>query len=414
MKNEDKNNRISQDTQQNLVIPVNRKLLRYILIIITFTFVMYWAATNTGTVIGTVEKVLTLFSPFFAGLCLAFIINTILCPFEKGWDKVFGKVRKQKIKDKLRRPVCLVLSTLLVFGAVFAIIFMLIPEIINTVSSIINMVPDVISKVDVWWGEFKELLEQYNIVLPSLDFDFSKAINTVNNLLSNYGEKFINTTVNITTTIVTFIVNLVLAVVFSIYILSQKETLGRQVKELIHAVFPRKKTDKVFDVIALANQSFSKFVVGQLLEAVIIGLLCFIGMLIFRMPYAGVISVLVGFTALIPVFGAFIGTAVGAFLILLVSPMKAVWFVVFIIVLQQIEGNLIYPKVVGKSVGLPGIWVLLAVTVGGGAFGILGMLFSVPVCSVLYVLAREFVARKNRKTDDEPKSEEAQETIETE
>ena len=408
MNNDNKNNKKNQEPQQNLVIPVNKKLLKYILIIITFTFVMYWAATNAGTVIGTAEKVLSLFAPFFAGLCLAFIINTIMCPLEKGWDKIFSKVKKQKIKDKLRRPVCLVLSTLIVFGAVFAIIFMLIPEIINTVSSIINMVPGVIGKLDVWWGEFKELLEHYNIVLPALDFDFSKAINTVNNLLSNYGEKFINTTVNITTTIVTFIVNLVLAVVFSIYILSQKETLGRQVKELIHAVFPRKKTDKVFDVIALANQSFSKFVVGQLLEAVIIGLLCFIGMLIFRMPYAGVISVLVGFTALIPVFGAFIGTAIGAFLILLVNPMKAVWFVVFIIVLQQIEGNLIYPKVVGKTVGLPGIWVLLAVTVGGGAFGILGMLFSVPVCSVLYVLAKEFVAKKNsRITDEEVLAEEA-------
>lgn len=412
MNNEDKNMKKSQDTQQNLVIPVNRKLLKYILIIITFTFVMYSAASNTGTVIGTVEKVLSLFTPFFAGLCLAFIINTILCPLEKGWDKVFAKVKKQKIKDKLRRPVCLVLSTLIVFGAVFAIIFMLIPEIINTVSSIINMVPDVIGKLDVWWGEFKELLEHYNIVLPALDFDFSKAINTVNNLLSNYGEKFINTTVNITTTIVTFIVNLVLAVVFSIYILSQKEKLGRQVKELIYAVFPRERTKKLFGLAALSNQSFSKFVVGQLLEAVIIGILCFIGMLIFRMPYAGVISVLVGFTALIPVFGAFIGTVVGAFLILLVNPMKAVWFVVFIIVLQQIEGNLIYPKVVGKSVGLPGIWVLLAVTVGGGAFGILGMLFSVPVCSVLYVLAKEFVAEKNKKIEKEDTEEEISENTE--
>jgi predicted PurR-regulated permease PerM len=276
---------------------------------------------------------------------------------------------------------------------------MLIPELINTVSSLIKMLPDFAKQLDSWWSELKVLLEHYNIVLPSLDFDMSRVLETVNNFISNYGEKFINTTVNITTTIVTFIVNLVLAIVFSIYLLSQKETIGKQVKKVLYAVFRNDRVTKLLDVASLSNQSFSRFVAGQLLEAVIIGILCFIGMLIFRMPYAGVISVLVGFTALIPVFGAFIGTAVGAFLILLVNPMKALWFIVFIIVLQQVEGNLIYPKVVGKSVGLPGIWVLVAVTVGGGAFGIPGMLFGVPVCSVLYVLLKDFVTKRNREED---------------
>lgn len=387
----------NKDEGQHIVIPVNKKIMKYVLLIITFTFLMYWAATNTDTLVGMVEKILSLFSPFLIGLCLAFIINTILSPLEKIWDKIWKK-RKGKIKDKLKRPVCLVFSTLIVFGVVFAIIFMLIPELINTVSSLVNMVPEFIKKVEFWWEDLKVILEQYNIVLPNLDFDFTKVINTVNTFISNYGEKFINTTVNITTTIINFFVNIVLAIVFSIYILSQKETLGRQIKNVLFAVFPKERTEKLFNFASITNQSFSKFVVGQLLEAVIIGILCFIGMLIFRMPYAGVISVLVGFTALIPVFGAFIGTAVGAFLILLVDPMKAIWFVVFIVILQQIEGNLIYPKVVGKSVGLPGIWVLTAVTIGGGAFGIVGMLFSVPVCSVLYVLLKAFVAKRSKKT----------------
>lgn len=400
MNNEEKNINVKEDSHkddgQNIVIPMNKKLLKYVLLIITFTFVMYWGATNTDSLVGLAKKTLSLFSPFLVGLCLAFIINTILSPLEKIWDKIWKK-RKGKIKDKLKRPVCLILSTLIVFGAVFAIIFMLIPELINTVSSIVNMVPEFIKKLEFWWEQLKVILEQYNIVLPSLDFDFTKVLNTVNTFISNYGEKFINTTVNITTTIITFFVNLVLAIVFSIYMLSQKETLGRQLKKFLFAVFPKEKTEKLLNFASLTNQSFSKFVVGQLLEAVIIGVLCFIGMLIFRMPYAGVISVLVGFTALIPVFGAFIGTAVGAFLILLVDPMKAIWFVVFVIILQQIEGNLIYPKVVGKSVGLPGIWVLTAVTIGGGAFGIVGMLFSVPVCSVLYVLLKAFVAKRTGK-----------------
>ena len=384
------------EKDQYVVIPFNKKFLKYVLLVITFTFFLFWVATNADKAFGAVEKVVTLFSPFLVGLCLAFIINTLLVPFEKIWDKIPSK-KGGKAKAKLKRPVCLILSTLIVIGAVFAIIFMLIPELINTFSSLVKMLPDVAKKLEGWWIDLRVWLEHYNIVLPALDFDTSKVLDTVNTFISNYGEKFINTTFHITTTIVTFVVNLVLAIVFSIYLLSQKETIGRQAKKVLFAVFRNDKVEKLLSVASLSNQSFSKFVAGQLLEAVIIGALCFIGMLIFRMPYAGVISVLVGFTALIPVFGAFIGTAVGAFLILLVNPMKALWFVVFIIVLQQVEGNFIYPKVVGKSVGLPGIWVLVAVTIGGGAFGIPGMLFGVPVCSVVYVLLKEFVAKRTGK-----------------
>ena len=385
-----------KDKEQYVVIPVNKKLLRYVLLVITFTFVLFWIATNGDKAFSAIEKVITLFSPFLVGLCLAFVINTILVPLEKLWDKIPSK-KGIKIKEKLKRPVCLILSTLVVVGVVFAIIFMLIPELINTFSSLVKMLPDVAKKLEVWWIQLRAYLEHYNIVLPGLDFDTNKVLDTVNTFISNYGEKFINTTFHITTTIVTFVVNLVLAIVFSVYLLAQKETIGKQVKKVLYALFRDDKVTKVLDVASLSNLSFSRFVAGQLLEAVIIGLLCFIGMLIFRMPYAGVVSVLVGFTALIPVFGAFIGTAVGAFLILLVEPVKALWFVIFIIVLQQIEGNFIYPKVVGKSVGLPGIWVLVAVTIGGGAFGIPGMLFGVPVCSVVYVLLKEFVAKRTGK-----------------
>ena len=185
-----------------------------------------------------------------------------------------------------------------------------------------------------------------------------------------------------------------LALAFSIYVLAQKETLKRQSKKVLAKLMKPEKMQKLLDMLDLINRTFTNFITGQLTEAVIIGVLCFIGMSIFRMPYAPAISVLVGFTALIPVFGAFIGTAIGAFLILLVKPIQAVWFVVFIIVLQQFEGNLINPKVVGKSVGLPGIWVLVAVTIGGNAMGVVGMLISVPLCSVLYVVARNAVNGK--------------------
>lgn len=391
---ENKENNREEEKEQYLVIPFNKKTLKYTLLIITFAFLLFLIATNPEKTIEMIENVIALFSPFLIGLCFAFVINTILMPFEKFWDKLPSK-RCKRIKNKLKRPVCLAVSTIIIIGVVFAIFFMLVPELINTGASLIKMLPDFVKNLNIWWNEKKVMLENYNIVLPNLNFDSNRMLEAGNSLISNYGEKFINTTVNITTIIISFIVNIILAIVFSIYLLSQKEKLGRQTKKVLFTVFRNDKVKKFLDVVSLSNQSFSRFVVGQLLEAVIIGFLCFIGMLIFRMPYAGVISILVGFTALIPVFGAFIGTAIGAFLILLVSPIKAFWFVVFIIILQQIEGNLIYPKVVGKSVGLPGIWVLVAVTVGGGAFGILGMLFSVPVCSILYVLLKEYITKKN-------------------
>jgi predicted PurR-regulated permease PerM len=198
--------------------------------------------------------------------------------------------------------------------------------------------------------------------------------------------------------------NLVLALAFSIYILAQKETIGRQVKKLLRALLPNKAAENLLELSSLTHLSFARFVSGQMTEAVIIGLLCFIGMLIFGFPYAGVISVMVGFTALIPIFGAFIGTGIGAFLILLTNPIQAIWFVIFIIVLQQLEGNLIYPKVVGRSIGLPGIWVLLAVTVGGNAWSLPGMLLAVPLSSVVYTLLRRFVNRRFQKSSPSEQS----------
>ena len=183
-----------------------------------------------------------------------------------------------------------------------------------------------------------------------------------------------------------------------------KEKLCNQLDRVAHAYLKPDRYQRGKEIFQLTNRTFSNFVSGQVLEAIIIGTLCFIGMLIFRMPYAGPISVLVGFTALIPVFGAFIGTAIGALLILFLSPIKAFWFVIFIIVLQQFEGNVIYPRVVGKSVGLPGIWVLVAVTVGGGAFGFIGMLISVPVASLLYSLLRESVNRRNEQKASQTES----------
>ncbi len=395
MKKDDFNENKSQEEEK---IPLNKKTMKFILTIVTFTLLLSWILNHTSSFTGIIGNILSLLSPFLIGACLAFIINTILKPLEKLWDKVPQK-KRTKLFSKAKRPVCLTFSTLIVFGVVFLVLFMIIPQLVETVATFANTLPQYIKNLEGLLDKLMKTLENYNIVIPSFDLNWSKVGEVLNNFLNNYADSFINKTVDITTSIVTVIVNFVIAVFFSLYVLSQKEKIGRHLRRLLYAIRPKKKAEKIIAFANLTSDTFTKFVTGQLLEAVIIGVLCFIGMLVLRLPYAAIISVLVGFTALIPVFGALFGTAIGALLILLVDPMKALWFIVFIIVLQQIEGNLIYPKVVGKSVGLPGILVLVAVTVGGGAAGIVGMLFSVPVCTVLYCIYKEFVAKKIKGKD---------------
>lgn len=395
MKKDDFNENPNHESDK---IPLNKKTMKFILTIVTFTLLLSWVLNHTSSFTGILEKILSLLSPFLTGACFAFIINTILKPLEKLWEKVPMK-RRTKYFDKAKRPVCLTFSTIIVFGAVFAILFMIIPQLVETISSFANMLPQYIKNLEELLDKAMKTLEKYNFVLPSIDLDWSKAGELLNKFLDNYADSFINKTVDITTSIVTVIVNFVIAVFFSLYVLSQKEKIGKHFKRILYAMRPRRKAEKIISFVDFTSETFSKFVTGQLLEAVIIGVLCFMGMLILQIPYPAMISVLIGFTALIPVFGALFGTVVGALLILLVAPMKALWFIIFIIVLQQIETNLIYPKVVGKTVGLPGILVLVSVSIGGSAFGIAGMLFSVPVCTILYCVYKEFIAKRLKGKD---------------
>lgn len=365
---------------------LSKKTVKRILLIITFTVLLIWAIYNHKLLFKYIGELYSLISPFVIGLCIAYVVNVILRPIERLWMKLLSKC-KGKWVEKMKRPICLLLSILLVIGIILAVIFIIMPELSDSVSSLVSMVPSYVSEVESWWEALALRLDKYGVELPQFSFDTDKFIQ----ILKDGGTAVLNTTLSATTSIVTAVINIVLALAFSIYVLAQKETLKRQSKKVLAKLMKPEKMQKLLDMLDLINRTFTNFITGQLTEAVIIGVLCFIGMSIFRMPYAPAISVLVGFTALIPVFGAFIGTAIGAFLILLVKPIQAVWFVVFIIVLQQFEGNLIYPKVVGKSVGLPGIWVLVAVTIGGNAMGVVGMLISVPLCSVMYVVARNAV-----------------------
>ena len=368
---------------------LSKKTVKRILLIISFTVFLIWAIYNHKLLFNYVGELYSLISPFVVGLCIAYVVNVILRPIERMWMKLLSKSKGNWVK-KLKRPICLLLSILLIIGIIIAVVFLIIPELSKSISSLVSMVPTYVDEIEDWWNGLSLRLDKYNIQLPEFSFNSDKLVQ----MLKDGGSAVINTTLSATTSVVTAVINIVLALAFSIYVLAQKETLKRQSKKVLAKLMKPEKMQSLLDMLGLVNRTFTNFITGQLTEAVIIGALCFIGMSIFRMPYAPAISVLVGFTALIPVFGAFIGTAIGAFLILLVKPIQALWFVVFIIVLQQFEGNLIYPKVVGKSVGLPGIWVLVAVTIGGNAMGVVGMLVSVPLCSVLYVVARNAVNGK--------------------
>ena len=369
--------------------PTKGTIKIFIAAVVFLAFIL-WAFLHLETIGGFFSHIFVILSPVLAGLCLAFVINELLSPLETLWDWIAKRLRRGKpsgkMGKKVRRPACLTVCYLLVIGIVAAIILIVIPEMERTVGQIGESLPTYAAQIEVWRGKLDALCARHSITLPDLTVDFTELGRKLIGYLTSTENAILTRTLNATTSLISGIINGCLALVFSIYVLAQKETIGWHTDRILYALFPEKVYARITSLAHLTAKTFSNFITGQLLEAVIIGALCFIGMTIFRMPYAAPIAVLVGFTALIPVFGAFIGTGIGAFLILFNNPVKALWFVLFIIVLQQVEGNLIYPKVVGKSVGLPGIWVLFAVTVGGAAFGFIGMLISVPVCSVLYTL----------------------------
>ena len=364
--------------------------------LILFTIIVIFAFINISYLWTFIKYIIAIFMPFIIGAMMAFVLNVLLNVVE---NKLFKKLNKKNTKTwkKLKRPVSLVTTFIIIIAIIALILGLIIPQLKNTVELFTE-------NFDSYKTQSVELLEKVGIE--------KKTINKLNNNIENIQEeatkyisknsdKIMQTTVGVATTVAGTVTTIVLGMVFAIYILLKKEDLTRQFKKLARAYLPEKRQRTLKEISTLSNKTFGNFVSGQCIEALIIGLLCFIGMLILQIPYAPTIAVLVGFTALIPVFGAFIGTAIGAFLILMVDPTKALIFIIFIIILQQIEGNLIYPKVVGNSVGLPGIWVMVAVTVGASIGGILGMLLSVPVCSILYSILRTDV---NNRIDQKNKT----------
>ena len=371
----------------------DKTIICYITRALVLLIVFAWALVNLDAVLRFLGKVLALFTPFLIGGAIAFLINVVLRPLECCWNKVC-----RKAPAKLVRPVCLTASTVLVLGILFAVVFMMIPSLRESGDEFIQNIPVYVEEIGRWWADTVHFTAKYNIILPEYAIDSGLLIEKITTLINDEGSGIITVTWGAATSILSGLVDVLLAFVFALYLLAKKELVADHLKKLITTVLPQTRAKRLLSIASLTNQTFTNFVSGQLTEAVIIGVLCFFGMLILRIPYAGAVSAFVAVTALVPIFGAWLGGGLGAFLILLAEPIKAVWFIVYLLILQQVEGNLIYPKVVGKSVGLPGLLVLMAVTIGGGAFGILGMLFSVPACAVLYSLYLEFMRKSNARS----------------
>ena len=372
----------------------NMKKIRWL---IAFAVLLYLGVQNLDIIINTAQVLLGFLFPFIVGFGIAFILNV---PMKFIEHHLFGKALKQEKKSarKLARPVSLILAICFVICLVVIVMLVVVPELAATFVSIGKRIEENIPVFQKWLDSMSGNNPEIVKWTQSLDIDPGKMIDSVLAVLKSGVNNIVSSTVSITMGLLSTAMNVSIGFVFACYILLQKEKLQQQIKKAMYAMFPEKPVRYMEQVWKLANRIFSSFITGQCIEAVILGSMFFVSMTILRFPYAMLVGILIAFTALIPVFGGIIGCWVAFFLILMVSPVKAVLFLGLFLILQQIEGNLIYPHVVGGSVGLPSIWVLVAVTLGGSLMGIVGMLIFIPLISVIYTLFREWVyARLEKK-----------------
>ncbi len=376
------------------------KQIRYLMVFAAFLVLL---VIYSDRVVQGVKFVVGIASPFLCGGMIAFVLNLPMRAIE-------GKILKKwrgKIANKCKRPVSMVLAMLVIVLVATVVIATVVPQVTKALTELGKKIPLFFDKVAVQLEQFSDTYPEINEqveALESLEVNWNDIVSSVTGFLKNGAVNMLSSTFSVAGSIIGGVVNFVIALVFAIYILAQKEKLASQGNRVLKAYLPEKAAKYTERVLVLLNKNFASFITGQCLEAVILGCMFIICMSIFRMPYAVMVGMLIACTALIPIVGAFIGCAVGAFLILIDNPILAVWFVVMFLILQQIEGNLIYPKVVGNSVGLPSIWVLAAVSLGGSLFGVVGMLFFIPLTATAYTLLRENVNDRNQRKGRKPEN----------
>lgn len=369
---------------------IDKKLMHRIFILIAGAIVFGWLVLDTSRASALFQRIWELFSPFVIGAGIAFIFNVPMRSIENQLEGVS--------KQSVRRTVSMLLT---IFALVLVVMFvfeLLIPQIRETVLALTEKIPAFIDRTAVQLMAVIEENPDLGIwIQETFDLESLNWTNIVGDMLKWVADQIstvMGGAVNVIGSVTTGLVNLVISVVFALYCLANKETLARQGRRLVYSLLPEHRADQIIRVMRLTNVTFSNFISGQCLESVILGCLFAVVMAIFKMPYIPLVSVIIAVTALIPVVGAFVGCIVGAFFILVNDPLQALSFIAMFLVIQQLENNLIYPRVVGTSIGLPGMWVLVSVTIGGEIMGVGGMLVMIPLVSVLYTLAREFTAKR--------------------
>ena len=382
---------------------LDKENTKQIMKIVIVAIVLLVALINIQPLWNVFKVFLGILSPFIWGLAIAFILNIFMTFYE---NKVF-KSRKQNVNEKItsknntnkivrkkkkgaKRTCSILLSILTIIAVISLIMTLIIPQFIEVIRNLVSNIPSYLENLKNFGISITEQVPEINNFIQNINIDTE----ALRNGLMNISRDLLSVTINQISGLFSSIVNFFIAIVFSVYILANKEELKMQAKKFVYARLDKEKADHVIKVSRLARDSFRNFLTGQAKEAVILGVLCAVGMLILQIPYAGPIGALTALTAFIPIVGAFIGGFIGAVLIVAVDPIKAIIFIVFIIVLQQIEGNLIYPHIVGKNIGLPSIWVLVAITVGGSLFGIIGMIVGLPIVSIIYAIIMEDTNKK--------------------
>ena len=368
----------------------NRQNIKYLLLVVCGGVAFYCALQNLGTVFAALGWLLGVLWPFLLGGAIAFILNVPMRAIER---HLFPKDRRM---NRARRPLALVLTLAAVVGVLTLASAVIGPGVGDAVMSLGQQIPAAFRRLQAQLAELEAYLPLLESWAEGLEIDWKDLTERAVGLVQAWGSGLLSSGGGLIGGLVSGVSTFVIGFIFSLYILLQKEPLSRQGRQVLYGLLPAAGADRALEVLRLANRTFSSFLSGQCLEAAILGTLFAVFMTIFRMPYALLVGVLIALTALIPIVGAFIGCVVGAMLIAVTDPWRAVMFVALFLVLQQVEGNLIYPHVVGSSVGLPSIWVLAAVTVGGKLMGVAGMLLFIPLCSVVYALFRDFIKGRLR------------------
>ncbi len=378
---------------------LSKKNVKIILGIITFGILLFSATQHLSAVGMFLGGIIKIISPLIVGFCLAFILNIIMTLLE---GKVWGFMAKSKKKAirKLQRPVSLVSTIILMLGFIVLLLFIIIPALKDSVELLVAKVPAYYESIVAW---VDTLVEKF-----ALDIDTNLLHNpefTINDIVAVFEKVFtfeatgdiLNTTVGVTSSVISGVVNFALGFIIAIYVLAEKERIGRFTRRVLDAVLPDNINKKIHNITSVAASSFSNFITGQFTDAFLLAIMCFIGSAILRIPNAAVASVIIGVTAIIPVIGPFIGEAISVLIIFMESPIKALIFLIFILILQVVDNNFIYPKIVGKSVGIPGFLVLIAVVLGGNIGGIMGVLLGVPTAAAIYALCAEWLKSKAQK-----------------